>query len=231
MAVRADWGRSGADSSCFAEIGALGRLDILSRGPSPRRKDPDVLGKLSRVCETASPEFGPCSHGIGNLGTLAEKAGGFGICKEGVASMSAARLPLPGQWHEEAGYMSEQAGNGPTRGENTARNSEDPRRNRSIRFSDSEWEEVRRAAEVRGTPPAELVRETVLAQLRNRECGDADTVLRSLAPLIERTFRYSWFLATERRDAMIAEGREDKVDALVAGGRALHDKLRRGGDG
>lgn len=96
MAVRADWGRSGADSSCFAELGALGRLGVFLRGPSPRRKEPDVLGKLSRVCETASPEFGPCSHGIGNPGTLAEKAGGFGICKEGVASMPDARIPRPG---------------------------------------------------------------------------------------------------------------------------------------
>ena len=127
--------------------------------------------------------------------------------------------------------MREHTGIDPAKGEDAARNPEDPRRNRSIRFSDSEWEEVRRASEMQGTPPAELVRETVLAHLRNREGGDTETVLRSLAPLIERTFRYSWFLATERRDTMIAEGREDKVDALVAGGRALHDKLRRGGDG
>ena len=126
--------------------------------------------------------------------------------------------------------MSEQAGDGAPQGAAAARNPDDPRRNRSIRFADSEWEEVRRAAELHGTPPAELVRETVLVHLRNREGGDANTVLRSLAPLIERTFRYSWFLATERRDAMIAEGREDKVDALVAGGRTLHDRLRRGGD-
>lgn len=90
---------------------------------------------------------------------------------------------------------------------------------------------MRRAAENRGTSPAELVRETVLACSRSGEGGDEDASVRLLAPLIERTFRYAWFVATERRDAMIAEGREDEVDTLVADGRALHDRLRRGGDG
>ena len=35
-----------------------------------------------------------------------------------------------------------------------------------------------------------------------------------MAPLIERMFRYTWFLATERRDAMLREGRgEYEVDS------------------
>ena len=50
-----------------------------------------------------------------------------------------------------------------------------------------------------------------------------------MTPLIERMFRYTWFLATERRDAMVREGRGNEVDALVAEARALHDSLRRGG--
>ena len=51
------------------------------------------------------------------------------------------------------------------------------------------------------------------------------TVVPSLAPLFERMFRYTWFLATEKRDAMVREGREEEVNALVAEGRTLHDKL------
>ena len=47
----------------------------------------------------------------------------------------------------------------------------------------------------------------------------------SLAPLIERMFRYTWFLATEKRDAMVREGRENELDALVAEARTLHDSL------
>ena len=100
---------------------------------------------------------------------------------------------------------------------------EDKRRNRTIRFSDAEWEEVRRAALVHDRPPAEFVRETVLELARNP--GSA-AVGHSLAPLVERMFRYTWFLATERRDAMIREGRQDDIDALVAGARGLHDRLR-----
>ena len=102
---------------------------------------------------------------------------------------------------------------------------EDARRNRTIRFSDSEWEEVRRAAVLHDTAPAEFVRETILTLARNPESAVSGTVVPSFAPLIERMFRYTWFLATEKRDAMVREGREDEVDALVAEARALHDKL------
>ena len=103
---------------------------------------------------------------------------------------------------------------------------EDARRNRTIRFSDSEWEEVRRAAMLHDMPPTEFVRETILALARNPESGVSGAVAPSLAPLIERMFRYTWFLATEKRDAMVREGREDEIDALVAEARALHDTLR-----
>ena len=41
-------------------------------------------------------------------------------------------------------------------------------------------------------------------------------------------FRYTWFLATEKRDAMISEGREDELEALVAEARVLQDSLLRG---
>ncbi len=48
-----------------------------------------------------------------------------------------------------------------------------------------------------------------------------------MAPLIERLFRYTWFLATENRDAMVREGRGDELDRLVAEARAFQDSLRR----
>ena len=47
-----------------------------------------------------------------------------------------------------------------------------------------------------------------------------------MAPLIERMFRYTWFLATEKRDAMVREGREKELDALVAEARAFQESLR-----
>ena len=112
--------------------------------------------------------------------------------------------------------------------EAAADKAEDARRNRTIRFSDSEWEEVRRAAILHDTGPTEFVRDKILALARNAEIGVSSAVAPSLTPMIERMFRYTWFLATEKRDAMVREGREDEVDALVGEARALHDRLRPG---
>ena len=127
--------------------------------------------------------------------------------------------------------MSEQERSGGPESETAADRPEDARRNRTIRFSDSEWEEVRRAAMMHDMPPTEFVRERILALARNPESGVSGAVAPSLAPLIERMFRYTWFLATEKRDAMVREGREDELDALVAEARALHGSLRRGDAG
>ena len=123
--------------------------------------------------------------------------------------------------------MSDDTSNDVTDGEAVAERPEDARRNRTIRFSDSEWEEVRRAAVLHDTAPAEFVRETILALARNPESAASGTVVPSFAPLIERIFRYTWFMATEKRDAMVREGREEEVNALVAEAGALHDELRR----
>ena len=49
-----------------------------------------------------------------------------------------------------------------------------------------------------------------------------------MGPLIERVFRCTCFLATERRDAMVREGRGDELDRLVAEVRAFQDSLGRG---
>ena len=127
--------------------------------------------------------------------------------------------------------MSEITRNDAPDNEATAERPEDARRNRTIRFSDSEWEEVRGAAMLHDMPPTEFIRETILALARKPESTVSDALGPSLAPLIERMFRYTWFLATEKRDAMVREGREAEVDALVAEGRALHDELRRDGSG
>ncbi len=123
-------------------------------------------------------------------------------------------------------------------GENAADRAGDVRKTRGIRFSDSEWEEVKRAALAHGKPAAEFVRERILALARNPEGADRapksvepPPVAGSMAPLIERMFRYTWFLATERRDAMVREGRGDELDRLVAEARAFQDALGRGDAG
>ena len=124
--------------------------------------------------------------------------------------------------------MTEIDGNGTVGGAAGAEKAGDARKTRGIRFSESEWEEVKCAAAAHEMPAAEFVREKILALARTPEEADAPPVAPSTAPLIERMFRYTWFLATEKRDAMVREGREDEVDALVAEARAFHDTLRRG---
>ena len=124
--------------------------------------------------------------------------------------------------------MNEEIRNEGTAGENKAEMSGDARKTRGIRFSESEWEEVKRAAAAHQMPVAEFIREQILALARAPEGADAPPVAPSMAPLIERMFRYTWILATEKRDAMIREGREDEIEKLVAEARAFHESLRSG---
>ena len=123
--------------------------------------------------------------------------------------------------------MSEDGGKQAAGAGNAAERSEDNRKTRSIRFSESEWEEVKRAAAVHEMPAAEFVRERILALARGTESVEGRAVAGSMAPLIERMFRYAWFLATEKRDAMVREGREDEVDKLIAEARTFQESLRR----
>ena len=87
------------------------------------------------------------------------------------------------------------------------------------------WEEVKRAAAGHEMPAAEFVGERILALARAPASVEPDPVAGSMAPLIERMFRQTWFLATEKRDAMVREGREDEAGALVAEARAFQETL------
>ena len=46
-----------------------------------------------------------------------------------------------------------------------------------------------------------------------------------LSPLIERTFRYSYMMATNMREEMHAAGRGEEMEALIRGARGLQDQL------
>ena len=113
-------------------------------------------------------------------------------------------------------------------GENTADKAGDARKTRGIRFSESEWEEVKNAAAAHEMPAAEFVRERILELARTPKGAVAAPLPAPMAPLIERMFRYTWLLATEKRDAMIRDGRGDELEKLVAEARSLQESLRRG---
>ena len=110
----------------------------------------------------------------------------------------------------------------------SADRSSDARRTRGIRFSDPEWKEVKTAAERHDIPAAEFVRERILEIARAGSVTNSSTVPAQLTPLIERTFRYAYVLATLKRDEMIAAGRGDEIDALAETVRELENSLKRG---
>ena len=100
---------------------------------------------------------------------------------------------------------------------------------RGIRFPDSEWEEVRNATERNDVPVAEFVRETILRIARGCTAADTSTVPADLAPLIGRTFRYTYMLATLKRDELIRDGRGDEMETRVKAARELQHALQQGG--
>ena len=122
--------------------------------------------------------------------------------------------------------MDEDERNGSVGAGTAADKADDNRRTRSIRFSDSEWEEVKRMARAHELPAAEYVRRTILGLGRASGGAGAGPVAPALGPLIERMFRYTWFLATEKRGAMLREGRGEELEKLVGEARAFEESLR-----
>ena len=100
------------------------------------------------------------------------------------------------------------------------------RKNRGVRFSDSEWEEVRDAAQTHGITPAEFVRQKILALVRNREDPAPVSLPAHLVPLIERTFRYTYMIATRMRADMVDHGEREQLEHLVEEARRLQDTLK-----
>lgn len=97
----------------------------------------------------------------------------------------------------------------------------------SIRFHDPEWERIEAAAEKRGLTGPEFVRFAALAAVADGP--PAGAAADRLAPLIELTFRATHILVSKLRTDMLDAGREDELDALIAGARGVQDELIDGG--
>ena len=97
---------------------------------------------------------------------------------------------------------------------------------RSIRFHDPEWERIEAFAEARGVAAAEFVRFAALDAIEGS--GEVGENGDRLGPLIERTFRYSYMLATRMREEMLADGRGEELEALIERARGLQDGLLGG---
>ena len=101
----------------------------------------------------------------------------------------------------------------------------DARTSRSIRFSDSEWKKVEKAAAERNDTTSEFVREAALTVAAG-EAGSVGTVLPpGILELIKRTYRGTYILSTLKRDEMIREGRGEELDRTVQAARDIQGFL------
>ena len=98
----------------------------------------------------------------------------------------------------------------------------DARRSHSIRFTDSEWKLIERAAARQGIPAGEFARTGALAAAEGR-IGEPQPAV--LSPghlaLIESTWRMAWVLATLNRDRLLDADRQDELDDLVSEAREV----------
>ena len=105
---------------------------------------------------------------------------------------------------------------------------DETRKTRGIRFTQSEWDEIKAAALGRDVAAAEFVRMACLDAARAGREVDAQSGTADLAPLVERTFRYAYMLATLKRDELVNDGRGDEVERLIWAARGIQDGLRKG---
>ena len=99
------------------------------------------------------------------------------------------------------------------------------RRARSIRFSDSEWETVEKAASERGMNAAEFARHAALGVASGQYGAEQGACPPQYADLIERIFRSTHILVTLKRDELMREGRDEELDDLVRSTRELQESV------
>lgn len=109
--------------------------------------------------------------------------------------------------------------NGAETGENPDRKSAGPRKSRTIRFSDSEWNRIESTANEHGIPAAEFIRDAALGVATGKSEEDSGIIPPGIAALIESTYRYAYILATLKRNELIRERRADEVDEIVQAAR------------
>lgn len=121
--------------------------------------------------------------------------------------------------------MDETITDSPKSGSESDEKGGESRRARSIRFSASEWEEVKQAAAERGMRAAEFARHAVLGVASGRYAADQGAFPSQYADLIERIFRGTHILMTLKRDELILDGRGEELEELIKSTRQLQESL------
>ena len=105
---------------------------------------------------------------------------------------------------------------------NTGGSRADARRSHSIRFADSEWKLIERAAARQRIPAGEFARSGAIAATEDR-IGEPEPTVPSPGhlALIESTWRMAYVLATLNREQLLDADREDDLDELVTEAREV----------
>ena len=92
------------------------------------------------------------------------------------------------------------------------------RKNRGIRFSNAEWQEVERLAVEWSISPSELVRQTMFSLINGKLPTWFDGPTAALPPeiqtQIEKIYRGVYVLATLKREELYENGQREKLDAI-----------------
>ena len=121
--------------------------------------------------------------------------------------------------------MNDTTSDAPESGPDPEEKGGESRRARSIRFSDSEWEAVEKAAAERGMNAAEIARHATLGVASGRYGDERGALAPQYAELIERIFRSTHTLVTLKRDELIRSGRREELDELVRSTRMLQESV------
>ena len=121
--------------------------------------------------------------------------------------------------------MNDTTSDAPESGPDPEEKGGESRRARSIRFSDSEWEAVEKAAAERGMNAAEFARHATLGVASGRYGDERGALAPQYAELIERIFRSTHILVTLKRDELIRNGRREELDELIRSTRMLQESV------
>ena len=104
----------------------------------------------------------------------------------------------------------------------------DPRTPRAIRFSESEWQQVRSAAGKRGISFGGFVREAALTHAAGQTGAESVAFSPGIEELIKQTFRYAFVLASIKRDDLVRDHRDQDIENAIDLARNAQDELLSG---
>ena len=110
--------------------------------------------------------------------------------------------------------------NNPNQPNKPAEKPGDQRTPHSVRFLDSEWKLIQRAAALHGIPAGELVRNGAMTAAEEL-LGEPPkaTLSHGHAALIESVYRMVYVMATLDRGRLIDAGRGKEIESLIAAAR------------